>query len=66
MFLSSWSISIEKDLSYQKYKKSDNEIFFFLNKQMTLWGYQVDLDVHVYSNVHVTLSIHVKKKSNRV
>ena len=30
------------------------------NKQMTLWGYQVDLDVYVYSNVYVTL-IHVKK-----
>ena len=28
---------------------------------MTLWGYQVDLDVYVYSNVYVTL-IHVKKK----
>ena len=27
---------------------------------MTLWGYQVDLDVYVYSNVYVTL-IHVKK-----
>ena len=30
-------------------------------KQMTLWGYQVDLDVYVYSNVYVT-PIHVKKK----
>ena len=36
---------------------------------MTLWGYQVDLDVYVYSNACVTPSIHVKrkrKKSNHV
>ena len=35
---------------------------------MTLWGYQVDLDVYAYSNVFVT-PIHVKrkrKKSNSV
>ena len=34
-------------------------------KQMTLWGYQVDLDVYVYSNVYVT-PIHVKKKKKKV
>ena len=27
---------------------------------MTLWGYQVDLDMYVYSNAYVTPSIHVK------
>ena len=38
---------------------------------MTLWGYQVDLDAYVYSNVYVT-PIHLhrkrkeKKKCNRV
>ena len=36
---------------------------------MTLWGYQVDLDVYVYFNAYVTPSIHIKskrKKSNHV
>ena len=44
---------------------------------MTLWGYQVDLDVYVYSNVYVTLiqfyqknkfvtPIHVKRKKKKV
>ena len=28
---------------------------------MTLWGYQVDLDVYIYSNVYVT-PIHRKRK----
>ena len=43
---------------------------------MTLWGYQVDLDVYVYSNVYVTLiqfyqknkfvtPIHVKRKKKK-
>ena len=32
---------------------------------MTLWGYQVDLDVFVYSNVYVALSIHVKRKRKK-
>ena len=40
--------------------------FFFFNEQMTLWGYQVDLDVYVYSNAHVTLSIHVKSKRKKM
>ena len=31
---------------------------------MTLWGYQVDLDVHAYSNVFVT-PIHVKRKRKK-
>ena len=55
-------------MSYQNYKKSDNEfiyLFFKINKQMTFWGYQVDLDVYVYSNAYVTLSIHVKRKRKK-
>ena len=31
---------------------------------MTLWGYQVDLDVYIYSNVYVT-PIHVKRKRKK-
>ena len=33
---------------------------------MTLWGYQVDWDVYVYSNAYVTLSIHVKRKRKKM
>ena len=32
---------------------------------MTLWGYLVDLDVYIYSNVYVTPSIHVKRKRKK-
>ena len=32
---------------------------------MTLWGYQVDLDVYAYSDVYVTPSIHVKRKRKK-
>ena len=39
--------------------------FFVINKQMTLWGYLVDLDVYIYSNVYVTPSIHVKRKRKK-
>ena len=31
---------------------------------MTLWGYQVDLDMYVYSNAYVT-PIHVKMKRKK-
>ena len=31
---------------------------------MTLWGYQVDLDMYVYSNAYVTPSIHVNDTYN--
>ena len=31
---------------------------------MTLWGYQVDLDVYAYSNVYVT-HIHVKRRRKK-
>ena len=33
---------------------------------MTLWGYQVDLDAYVYSNVYVTpIHLHRKRKEKK-